>query len=65
VGRQGTGVNAEQGVATRNFDVPIIKVEGVMEGYGRGVEGVSSSEASAIVKSDGTKTLMTTSPRRV
>jgi len=41
------------GVAIRDFDVPVTKVEGVMGNYGHGgVVGDLSSEVSLIVKPD-------------
>ena len=36
--RQDPGMDTEQRVAAQNFDVPILKAEGVMRSYDRGVE---------------------------
>jgi len=32
-------MNTEQRLATQHFDVPVLKVEGAVGGYSRGVEG--------------------------
>ena len=37
--RKDARVDTEEGVRTQHFHVPILEVEGVMGGYGRGIDG--------------------------